>query len=98
MQCLKCLLRFMGMVTYIVRIITFISPGSLSALQPEIEFLHHVSGCSLDLVFEVSIEIHENGDIHSENNNVHLTWLTLSASAKDRAPSAPIPFSYRFSV
>ena len=49
-------------------------------------------------MFEVSIEIHENGDIQSENNNVHLTWLTLSASAKDLAPSAPIWLRDRSSV
>ena len=86
------------MVTYIVRIITFISPGLLSALQPKIELLQHLSGWSVDAVFEVSIEIHENGYIHSENNNVHLTWLTLSASARDRAPSAPITLCSRCSV
>ena len=97
-QCLKCLLRFMRMVTYRARIATFISPGWLSALQPEIELLHHLSRCRLDLVFEVSIEIHENGDIQSEKNNVHLTWLTLSASARDRAPSASISLSFRSSV
>ena len=76
----------------------FISPDSLSALQPEIELLQHLSSCSLDVVFEVSIEIHENGDMQSENNNVHLTWLTLSASARDRAPSAPITWCRRPSV
>ena len=86
------------MVTYRVRITTFISPGLLSALQPKIELLQHLSSCRIDAVFEVSIEIHENGDIHSENNNVHLTWFTLSASAKDRAPSAPIWLERRCSV
>ena len=86
------------MVTWIVRITTFISPGSLSALQPEIELLQHLSRSPLDAVYEVSIEIHANDDIQSENNSVHLTWLTLSASARDRAPSAPISFSSRRSV
>ena len=86
------------MVTYKVRIITLISPGLLSVLQTEIELLQHVSRSGLDAVFEVSVEIHENGDIHSENNNVHLTWLTLSASAKGRASSSPIMLRSRSSV
>ena len=59
MQCLKCLLRFIRVVTCRVTITTFISPGWLSALQPEIELLQHLSGCSVDAVFEVSIEIQE---------------------------------------
>ena len=67
------------------------------AYQPNILLLHYPDGWYLDWDFWVSVYLDENATF-TAHAAVNLTWLTLSASAIDFAPSAPSSLSYRLRI